>query len=302
MASRSNINNSDYTNNEEVEEHNDNFSSLGIDISKEKPKKILCIDADTLIYWTLVSYHEDGSKRDLTIENLPELEGKLSEMILGIFNKIENYFFLEKIWVFIRGKNNYRKNLYNLYKSNRPPKHELVPHLYNFLIERFNAVESHNFEAEDFCSTIGRQLGTNCIIAFCDHDLLEVENCIMYDYRLEKFFIQSEKEALWEKYKKLNIGESGDFANFSPSYGITKFLANFHKDMSIEEYEAETMNTYLYCWSDKIKVKNKTIKTPNPEKAEEMLKLAKEIIWLKDVNGEFEQLKTIENDTNTENT
>lgn len=279
MASRSE--NNTYSQ-EEVED--DGFSSLGLE-KLDGVKRVLCCDFDTLVYWALVCYEEDGSKKELKLEDLPFLEHKLSEMVLNIFNKIESYFRLERTYVFIRGKNNYRKNLFNSYKSNRPEKHFLTNYLYDFLKTRFNAIEVNNFEAEDGCASIGWKLKENCIIAFCDHDLLEIPHCIMYDYRQNKFLIQSEKDALWEKYKKLNIGENGDFANFSPSYGIKKFLANFHKDMTVEEYEAESFNTFIYCWSDKVKVKNKTIRTPNLEKAEEMFKLAKEILWLKEVDS-----------------
>lgn len=279
MASRNSVT-------EEEIEHNDRFESLGIE---KGLKKVLCCDFDTLIYWTLVSYNEDGSKRELVLEDLPELEGKLSEMVLGIFNKLEQYFVLDKIWIFIRGKNNFRKNLYNLYKSNRPEKHPLTNYLYESLKTKFGAVEVDGYEAEDACYTIGKKLGQECIIAYCDHDLLETPNCILYNYQKDFFLIQSEKEALWEKYKKINLGENGDFANFTPSYGLKKFERDFNKEMTEEEYEKQTYETFLYCWSDKTKVKNKTIRTPNPEKAQEMLKLAKEIIFLKEVKTENEQ-------------
>jgi hypothetical protein len=265
-----------------IEEHNDGINDVLSIITKKSPKALAC-DFDTLIYWTLLEKHEDGTPKVLTEEDLPYLEGKLNELVLKIFNKIETHFTLKKIYVFIRGNNNYRKSLYKEYKANRPEKHPLTNALYSYLIKTFNAIPVDNYEAEDACATIGWKLQENCIIAFCDHDLLEIANCIMYNYQKDKWLFQSEKEALWEKYKKLNISEHGDNANFTPQYGIKKFLTDFNKNMSIEEYEEQSFKTYIYCWSDKIKVKNKIQRTPNIEKATEMFNLAKEILWLKEV-------------------
>lgn len=269
--------------------HNDRFEEI-LPVITKASKKTLVVDADTLVYWTLVGYNEDKSKREFTIEDLPELQGKLSELVLGIFNKIEAKFSLEKIYVFIRGTNNYRKNLYKEYKSNRPEKHFLTTHLYDWLKLTFSAIEVHNFEAEDACATFGWNLKENCIIAYCDHDILEVSEVILYNYQKDIWLFNDVKEGLWQKYRKLVIGEAGDFANFTPQVGIKYFEANFNKDFTIEQYEAQAFEAYLYAWADKTKVKNKTIRTPNVEKATEMFKLAKEILWLKDVNSEIKQL------------
>lgn len=269
----------------EYTEYEDGINSVISDLNAPKEDKVLVCDFDTLIYWTLVVKDEFNVQKELTEQDLPELEGKLNELVLKIFNTVENYFSLEKIYVFIRGKNNYRKNLYEAYKANRPEKHILTNHLYDYLIKTFNAVPVDGFEAEDACATIGWRLGKECIIAYCDHDLLEVKDCIMYNYRTNKFFIQSEKDALWEKYKKLNIGENGDNANLTPSYAIKKFEKDFNKDMTIEEYEKQSYETFIWCWSDKVKIKNKIQRTPNIEKATEMFNLAKEILWLKNIEN-----------------
>jgi len=252
-----------------IEEFNDGISEVLSVLTKKSPKILAC-DFDTLIYWVLIEKDENGIQKELTDDDLPYLEGKLNEMVLGIFNKIENYFSLEKIYIFVRGNNNYRKSLYKEYKSNRPKKHPLTNKLYDFLIKNFNAIPVNGYEAEDACATIGWKMKENCIIAYCDHDILEISECILYNYQKNKFSFQSVEDGLWEKYKKLNIGEMGDFANFTPQYGIKKFEEHFHKKMTIEEYEEQSFKTYIYCWSDKIKVKNKIQRTPNIEKATEI--------------------------------
>lgn len=268
-----------------MEQEFDNGINNIIDVNAPKESKVLVCDFDTLIYWTLVVKDEFNVQKELTEADLPELEGKLNELVLKVFNSIEEYFNLEKIYVFIRGRGNYRKELYKAYKSNRPEKHPLTNALYSYLIKTFNAIPVDGFEAEDACATIAWRLGRDCIVAYCDHDLLELKDCILYNYRTNIFSIQSEQNALWEKYKKLNIGENGDFANLTPSYAIKKFEKDFNKDMTIEEYEKQSFETFLWCWSDKMKVKNKIQRTPNIEKATEMFNLAKEILWLKNIEN-----------------
>ena len=268
-------------------EHDDGISKILKDFTI-KEEKVVVFDADSVIY--LVLYPgldpETSLPNPLYTENdLEFLYGKLDEYMLKVLNNIENYFTIKALYVFIRGKNNFRKELYSLYKANRPPKDPLSVPLYQYMIDKYQAVESHGFEAEDYCATIAWKLGKDCIIAYVDHDLEEVSDAILYNYQKNRFIQLSEKEAIYNKYKKLNIGENGDFANFTPSYADKSFERDFHIDMTIEEYEAQTLETFIWCWSDKLKVKGKKIQRfPNESLAKEKLELAKKIIWLQKVN------------------
>jgi hypothetical protein len=207
--------------------------------------------------------------------------------MLKILNNIENYFIIKSLYIFIRGKDNFRKKLYPEYKFNRPKKDPLSVYLYDYMKEKYQAVESHGYEAEDYCATIAWKLGKDCIIAYVDHDLLEVgNNVILYNYQQDRFMQLSDKDALWEKYKKLNLSEPGDNVLLTPGYGIKSFERDFHIDMTIEEYEAQTLETFIWCWSDKLKVKGKKIQRfPNESLAKEKLELAKQIIWLQNVEN-----------------
>ena len=268
-------------------EHDDGISKILKDFTI-KEEKVVVFDADSVIYHVLYPGldPETSLPNPLYTENdLEFLYGKLDEYMLKVLNNIENYFTIKALYVFIRGKNNFRKELYSLYKANRPPKDPLSVPLYQYMIDKYQAVESHGFEAEDYCATIAWKLGKDCIIAYVDHDLEEVSDAILYNYQKNRFIQLSEKEAIYNKYKKLNIGENGDFANFTPSYADKSFERDFHIDMTIEEYEAQTLETFIWCWSDKLKVKGKKIQRfPNESLAKEKLELANKIIWLQKVN------------------
>ena len=268
-------------------EHDDGISKILKDFTV-KEEKVVVGDMDSIIYYVLYP----GIDPETSLPNPPYTEndleflyGKLDEYMLKVLNNIENYFTIKALYVFVKGKNNFRKELYSLYKANRPPKDPLSVPLYQYMIDKYQAVESHGFEAEDYCATIAWKLGKDCIIAYVDHDLEEVSDAILYNYQKNRFIQLSEKEAIYNKYKKLNIGENGDFANFTPSYADKSFERDFHIDMTIEEYEAQTLETFIWCWSDKLKVKGKKIQRfPNESLAKEKLELAKKIIWLQKVN------------------
>jgi hypothetical protein len=268
--------------------HDNNINSIISDFSV-KEEKVVVWDADSIIYTTLYmgKNPETGELNPPYTENdLEFLYGKLDEYMLKILNNIENYFIIKSLYIFIRGKDNFRKKLYPEYKFNRPKKDPLSVYLYDYMKEKYQAVESHGYEAEDYCATIAWKLGKDCIIAYVDHDLEEISGAILYNYQKDKFIQLSEKEAIYNKYKKLNIGENGDFANFTPSYAEKSFERDFHIDMTVEEYEAQTLETFIWCWSDKLKVKGKKIQRfPNESLAKEKLELAKQIIWLQNVEN-----------------
>lgn len=268
-------------------EYDDGISKILTDFTV-KEEKVVVFDADSVVYQVLYSGKdpETGELNPPYTENdLEFLYGKLDEYMLKVLNNIENYFTIKALYVFIRGKNNFRKELYLSYKANRPEKDPLSVPLYQYMIDKYQAVESHGFEAEDYCATIAWKLGKDCIIAYVDHDLLEVSDAILYNYQKNSFIQLSEKEAMWEKYKKLNLSEAGDNVLLTPGYGIKSFERDFHIDMTEEEYEAQSLLTFIWCWSDKLKVKGKKIQRfPNEELALEKFELAKKLLFLQKVN------------------
>ena len=66
-------------------EHNNGIYEVIKDFSI-KEEKVLACDFDTLIYWTLIDKDEFGVQKELTEKDLPDLEGKLTELVFKIFN------------------------------------------------------------------------------------------------------------------------------------------------------------------------------------------------------------------------
>ena len=260
------------TNNyEEAPIHDDGISNIISDFSIREEKVILA-DFDSLAYFTLYSGRDEfGDKNpEFTEDDIEFLKGKLSEMILKALNAVDKYFDVTATYIFIRGDRNFRKEIYPLYKSNRPPKPPLVNLLYDYMKETYGAIEANGAEAEDFVYTFAKKLGNKCVILFCDHDILEVGEVPLFNYQKEKWLIQTKSQALLEKYKKLIVTETSDNVNLCPKLGVKHFEKFYSEDMTIEELEEQALISYTKAWK-------------NEELAKEKLELCKQLVWLKEI-------------------
>lgn len=190
------------------------------------------------------------------------------------------------MYIFIRGKKPvFRKELYPLYKANREKPSELVGKLYDYAKIAHQAIECDGYEAEDFVYSFSKKLEHNGLILYIDHDILEIPS-LMMNYQSFEYKKISPELALYNKYKKLILSEPGDNVQLTKGLGLVYFEKNFHIDMSIEEYEKATYSAFLKAHRDVKIVGKKKVYTENPEKAKEMLELAKKLIWLKDIYEE----------------
>ncbi len=211
-----------------------------------KDEKVVLIDADSLVHFALWGKTEDGERIEYTINDIEDLKAKLRESVLKIFNEIETYFIMKGYVLFIKGVNNYRKLLYNKYKSNRPETNPLVHPLYECLIEEFGAISSDGFEAEDYVYTTHLTLGKeNCIICYIDHDILEIGECLLYNYQKGKWLFQTEEEAKHHLAHKIVVSETSDNVNLCPGVGKKYFEKNFYKGMSNYSYLRGIFKAYI---------------------------------------------------------
>ena len=251
--------------------HDDNIKDIISDFSIRESKVVLW-DADSIVHFVLYSgKNEETGERNSedTEDDLETLELKLNELVFKVLNNVEKYYDIEALYIFIRGKNNFRKQLYQEYKANRPAPNPLISKLYNLFKQNHGAIEADGAEAEDYIYSLSKKINHQGIILYIDHDLEEIPS-IMYNYKKDKWSKISEKEATYNLYKKLCIGETGDNVNFTPKIGIKYFEKNFNIDMSIEEYEKALYETYLKVWKEE-------------DLAKEKLELAKQLISLKNV-------------------
>jgi DNA polymerase I len=195
-------------------------SRLNIDNNEDK---IVLIDADSLMYFS--SY---GSEEDQLLS-----ETKLSEKIFDILNIIGNSYNVEKYYVFVKGKNNFRYKIYPDYKKNRPEKHPIIDILNQYLVENFGAIESHNAESDDYAFSYSQleEYRGRCIICSVDKDMLQIPG-IHYDYQKNKFHIIDEDTARYNLAIQMIMGDAADGIKGLRGYGPKKAEKIIKKGMS----------------------------------------------------------------------
>jgi 5'-3' exonuclease len=247
------MNRLNYTNEQEYVEEvwDDGFSSLGIDASNRE-NRVLIIDADTLAYYALYNPLPEGGQMELTEDSLEFLYGKISESVLKIFNSVEKYFNLVSIYIFIRGKNNFRKLEFDPYKSNRPPKHPLIDHLYNYLEVAHQAIPSYGAESDDYVYSVSKKISHTGIVAHVDADLDQIPG-LHFNFQKNKFYYVTPKQSKFHLACKVLTGDSGDNVLVNKGFGIKKALKVINPDMTDYQYIKAIYEVYIKYNGDNAK-------------------------------------------------
>ena len=254
----------------------DGISEIISDLNAPKEDKIVLFDYDSMLHHCLYSgKNELGEKNpEYTIDDIDMLKGKLTEMTLKIMNNIEKYYNITGCYIFIKGDKTFRKEIYPLYKSNRPEPNPLINILYEYAKESHEAIPSGNKEAEDLVFYFHTNLGKeNTIICYVDHDLEELEG-LFYNYGKNKWLKISEKQSKWNEYYKYVKGEQGDGVNLCKGVGQKFFEKIFHIDMTHEEYEEGLLKCFMKAYKN------------NEELAIQNMELTKQLLGLKYVKHE----------------
>lgn len=255
---------------EDASNDNNRINEIILDLNTPKEEIIVLWDYDSMIHFCLYSgKNELGEKNpEYTKNDLEFLKSKLTEMTSKILNKVEQYFEIASCYIFIKGNSNFRKEIYQEYKANRPSSNPLISELFKYAVETHQAIPADNCEAEDMVYRASKKINHQGLILYVDHDLLEIPSKF-YNYRTNTFSKVTEKEATYNLYKKLCLSEPGDNVKTSPGIGEKYFKKNFHIDMTIEEYEEALKKAYLKSWKN------------DNEKAIEQLNLAKKLLMLR---------------------
>jgi DNA polymerase I len=213
-----------------------------IGIKRFEQPVIALIDADSLLYFS--SY---GSEDDQMLS-----EVKLSEKIYDILNIIENNYNLEKCYIFVKGKDNFRYTLYADYKKRRPQKHPIIDILNRYLVDNFGAIESHGAESDDYAYSFSQlpEYKGRAIICSVDKDMLQIPG-IHYDYQKNKFHIIDEETARYNLAIQMIMGDAADCIIGLKGYGIKKAEKLIQKGMSNFKMMKIILNEYRKnCKSD----------------------------------------------------
>lgn len=207
-------------------------SKLTVDNTENK---VVLIDADSLLYFS--SY---GSEEDQLL-----CETKLSEKIYDILNIVGNSYNVEKYYVFVKGKNNFRYKIFPAYKKNRPQKHPIIDVLNQYLVEEFGAIESHNAESDDYVFSYSQydEYQNRTIMCSVDKDLLQIPG-IHYDYQKNVFHIIDEETARYNLAIQMIMGDAADGISGLRGYGPKKAEKIIKKEMTLYQCMKAILKEY----------------------------------------------------------
>jgi len=212
----------------------------------DKTSKVVIIDADTLTY--MASYtgrDEFGNKKpDYTEEEYYIAETILTESLLKIYNAIEEHYEIKDIFICVKGKNNFRRALYNEYKATRPTVLPIVNHLHKFLIECHSAIVTPYGEADDLVYSLSKKFNHEGIIVSVDGDLLQIPS-LNYNPRKEDWRHPTIKEAKYHLVMKVLCGDTGDNVKINHGLGPTKAAKLVNIDMTDYQYIKAIYKTYI---------------------------------------------------------
>jgi hypothetical protein len=168
------------------------------------------IDGDILVYqsiWSATSTKDIKKKLDQTIASImSELEGSTGKIA-------------------IKGKGNFRKEVYTEYKGNRKKElteqeKEFFAYAYDYLETSWDSVPADGMEADDLLAIWSTE--TPGIIVSIDKDLLQVPG-LHYNTRKKEYINMSEEEASLLLHTQVLMGDSTD--NIPGLRGIGKVKA-----------------------------------------------------------------------------
>lgn len=228
--------------------HDDGINQILTDFT-EKPNKVVIVDYDYILHQSLYSgkNEETGERNpEYTEADLEFLYGKVTESTLKMLNSVEKYFNILNCYMFVKSKTKgFRKEIYPLYKSHRPAPNPLINKLYEYAKIAHQTIEADDtLEADDMISIVSNKIDNTGVIVSIDKDMKIIPS-IIYNPNKNLWIKVSEKEALFNFYSQLVVGDSADKIPGAFRIGEAWVKKNIHIDMTIEEYETKVLEAYI---------------------------------------------------------
>lgn len=122
------------------------------------------VDADTPVFAAAVS--------SIDLEEYiarSRLDKMIEKIMDGVIDKLGAS--VTEFRFYVSGKENFRKDIYPYYKSNRPPSPEHRVACHNHLIRQWDAIETKGYEADD---AVGCEQNEDTVIVGIDKDLRQI--------------------------------------------------------------------------------------------------------------------------------
>lgn len=162
----------------------------------------LLIDADVL------AYHAVYSAEGLTVSGVTK---KLDDLLENIFYNCSPYNRDFQYALYLTGKGNFRHEISDVYKANRPKEKPFTLGLAKqYLVDKYNAVVTEGQEADDAIAIAATDIGyDDVIIVSVDKDFKQIP-CLYYNYRTNEWYKVDELGAKYNFWKQVLTGDRVD--------------------------------------------------------------------------------------------
>lgn len=236
--------------------HDNKINNVIKDFSN-KEKKVVIVDADYIPF--LAGYNKD--EEEITLE---DYYGRVDDTIFKLINSIEEYFEIDTLYLCVKGRNNFRKQIYSDYKKSRKEREEIVETLHTYLVEKHKAIEAPYGEADDLVFTMSETIEHNGIVVSPDKDLLQIPS-VIYNPSKDIWFKIDDKTAMFNIALQSLMGDAADGINFFRGTGIVTANKIIKHGMTKYQY-IKSILTYIKKYDDyknKLRMSYKLIKLIN---------------------------------------
>lgn len=181
--------------------------SLKLRERKQKGTNYVAIDADSLVYSIGFAAQKKNEQGELVVDNIANILHSVKMNLNSIIEQCE-----AGSWdVFISGKDNFRNEVSELYKSKRTADKPLAYNdIRNYLKNVWNAIEADGCEADDLVSIklweAHKKNKTDVIAATIDKDIRNTPGRF-YNYKTEEFSTVTLEQANYNLAKQCLTGD-----------------------------------------------------------------------------------------------
>ena len=223
---------------------------------------ILLFDADSLVFASCCRTKKTPDELPYYTD-LNDAISKFDEQFMKIVNDLEQIYEVDKVISFNGCKGNFRKQLNKTYKLNRKSQNipPLLHEMHQYVKDTYNSKFSFGIETDDlvarYWKTLSEEFGRDQVmIVSIDKDYKQFP-CLMYNYHHKHKTILdiSEKEAMYNFYEQMIMGDTADNVNFFKGKG-KKFAENYYKNCTTKyQYTKKLYELFKQQYKGKAKLK-----------------------------------------------
>lgn len=196
------------------------------------------LSGETKTLWQAAYTDEYGVSHDKveTIEyDLDKATAVLDYQVAHVVAKVREYNEWTqdyKVTMCLSHKENFRKTLNSMYKSNRTaPKPKLLSEVRAYVESKYNCECWKGLEADDTLSILGTTLD-NSVVCSTDKDMLTIRDTIVYNWKRGTFEVTDPQTAQWHHYYQTLKGDIVDGYSGAKGIGDVKARAALEADGS----------------------------------------------------------------------